>query len=144
MKQWSWVLLLWFSDLGLDSPRRPGQQGCESRWLRKPAAPSHFQASVALLVSRGNWTWTALTWRHLQHRILGLEAEMSSRRLSPVWDARACVLWLIQPREHPLLEEQTVKTPVRAIDKSWTCRGRESMSHPEPDTHCRSPACGAR
>ena len=33
------VLLLWVSDLGLVSPRRPGQQGCESKCVKKASGP---------------------------------------------------------------------------------------------------------
>ena len=50
----------------------------------------------------------------------GAEAEMSSRRLSPGRDPKACVLRLIHPWKHPLHEELTVKINMRGSHEEAT------------------------
>ena len=58
------------SELGLVSPRRPDQQYCEIKHLKKASNPSQSLESAPMMVFRGSCTWTALTWKHLQHSIL--------------------------------------------------------------------------
>ena len=79
------------------------------------------------LLSRGSTFSTASLGRGV--------AETSFRRLSPGRDARAGVLWLTQPWEHPSYKEQAVRTNMRGNHQSWKRRGRGLTSHPPPDTH---------
>ena len=58
------------SELGLVSPRRPDQQYCEIKHLKKASNPSQSLESAPMMVFRGSCSWTALTWKHLQHSIL--------------------------------------------------------------------------
>lgn len=105
---------------------------------RKPVGPSKSLKSVAMLVTRGSWTWDCShveNWSTFSTASLGrCGAEMSSRSLNPGRDARVCVLWHFQPLEHPF------KRGISSEDKhegeahtSWKCRGIEFMSHPPPD-----------
>ena len=58
------------SDLGLVSPRRPDQQYCEIKRVKKASNASQSLESAPIMVFRGSCTWTALIWKHLQHGIL--------------------------------------------------------------------------
>lgn len=125
--QWPWVLWLWISDLGLASPGRPGQQGCESKC--RGSQSLHSLWNLQPCWSLGQLTWTA---PHVEapsaHQPWGgMEAEVSSRRLSPGRHPRARVLLLIQPWEHPL-HKYTVTTNTRGSHNSWNCRERVHIS----------------
>ena len=70
--------------LGLLNPR-PGQQGCESKCVKKPSGPFTDSRICSHGGSLGAAGHGPLTWKHPQHISLGwcAKGEMSSRRPSP-------------------------------------------------------------
>ena len=57
--------------LGMLSPRRPGQQGCESMCVKKPSGPFTDSRICSHGGSLGAAGHGPLTWKHLQHISLG-------------------------------------------------------------------------
>ena len=89
--------------LSLVNSRRPGQQGCESKCVKKPSGP--FTVSRLLRqwrVSRNASTWTSHMEAPSAHQPWGaVEAEMSSGRQPRQGPQNTCAV-IHPPWEHPV------------------------------------------
>jgi len=119
--------------LGLLNPRRPGQQGCESKCVKKPSG-LFTECTIWSHGGRSSWTWTSHMEAPSGHQTWMVQR---LRWASGDWAQAGTQSLCAHPWECPLLEGLTVRRNMRGSHKSWKCRRREFTPQSPPHMHYR-------